>query len=96
MIESKIQISGRLDLKSSCSTAGHREAAPQDSRGHHAEELMRLSGRLQASLRYGQVSEILERDAGIYLRTILDRCLQIHELIYEVYIRYSVQTALAM
>jgi uncharacterized alpha-E superfamily protein len=71
-------------------------AVQQDSRGHHAEELMRLSGRLQASLRYGQVSEILERDAGIYLRTILDRCLQIHELIYEVYIRYSVQTALAM
>jgi uncharacterized alpha-E superfamily protein len=72
------------------------KAVQQDSRGHHAEELMRLSGRLQASLRYGQVSEILERDAGIYLRTILDRCLQIHELIYEVYIRYSVQAALAM
>ena len=68
----------------------------QDSRGHHAEELMRLSGRLQASLRYGQISEILERDAGTYLRRILDLCLQIHELIYEVYIRYSVQTALAM
>ncbi len=72
------------------------KAVQQDSRGHHAEELMRLSGRLQASLRYGQISEILERDAGIYLRTILDRCLQIHELIYEVYIRYSVQAALAM
>ena len=72
------------------------KAVQQDSRGHHSEELTRLSGRLQASLRYGQVSEILERDAGIYLRTILDRCLQIHELIYEVYIRYSVQTALAM
>ncbi len=68
----------------------------QDSRGHHAEELMRLSGRLQASLRYGQVSEILERDAGEYLRRILSLCSQIHELIYEVYIRYSVQTALAM
>jgi len=68
----------------------------QDGRGHHAEELMRLSGRLQASLRYGQIDEILERDAGTYLRRILDLCLQIHELIYEVYIRYSVQTALAM
>jgi uncharacterized alpha-E superfamily protein len=68
----------------------------QDSRGHHAEELMRLSGRLQASLRYGQIDEIIERDPGTYLRRILDLCLQIHELIYEVYIRYSVQTALAM
>ncbi len=68
----------------------------QDSRGHHAEELMRLSGRLQASLRYGQIDEIIERDAGTYLQRILDLCLQIHELIYEVYIRYSVQTALAM
>jgi uncharacterized alpha-E superfamily protein len=71
-------------------------AIQQDSRGHHAEELMRLSGRLQASLRYGQISEILERDTGSYLRRILDLCRQIHELIYEVYIRYSVQTALAM
>jgi uncharacterized alpha-E superfamily protein len=68
----------------------------QDSRGHHAEELMRLSGRLQASLRYGQIDEIIEREAGTYLQRILDLCLQIHELIYEVYIRYSVQTALAM
>jgi len=68
----------------------------QDSRGHHAEELMRLSGRLQASLRYGQIDEIIERDPGTYLQRILDLCLQIHELIYEVYIRYSVQAALAM
>jgi hypothetical protein len=51
---------------------------------------------LQASLRYGQIDEIIERDAGTYLQRILDLCLQIHELIYEVYIRYSVQTALAM
>ena len=39
-------------------------AIEQDGRGHHAEELMRLSGRLQASLRYGQIDEIMERDAG--------------------------------
>jgi uncharacterized alpha-E superfamily protein len=72
------------------------KAIEQDGRGHHAEELMRLSGRLQASLRYGQIDEIIEREAGTYLRRILDLCLQIHELIYEVYIRYSVQAALAM
>lgn len=71
-------------------------AIQQDSRRPPAEELMRLAGRLQASLSYAQISEIIERDAGIYLRRVLELCRQIHDLIYEVYIRYSVQTALAM
>jgi uncharacterized alpha-E superfamily protein len=68
----------------------------QESHGHHAEELMRVSGRLQSSLGYGQISEILAHDPALYLRRILEQCRQIHDLIYEVYIQYSVQTALAM
>ena len=71
-------------------------AIEYESHRQPAEELMRLSGRLQASLSYGQISEILERDAGTYLRRIIEQCMQIHRLIYEVYIQYSVQTALAL
>src|SRR5271154_3589877 len=68
----------------------------QESHGHHATELMRVSGKLQASLEYGQVSEILAQDPARYLRRILEQCRQIHDLVYEVYIQYSVQTALAL
>lgn len=68
----------------------------QESHGHHATELMRVSGKLRASLGYGQISEILAQDPARYLRRILEQCRQIHDLIYEVYIQYSVQTALAM
>src|SRR5271165_1538074 len=68
----------------------------QESHGHQATELMRVSGKLQASLAYGQISEILAQDPARYLRRILEQCRQIHDLVYEVYIQYSVQTALAL
>jgi uncharacterized alpha-E superfamily protein len=68
----------------------------QESHGHHAEDLMRVSGKLQASLGYAQIAEILARDPARYLRDILEQCRHIHDLIYEVYIQYSVQTALAL
>ncbi|HZD47719.1 MAG TPA: alpha-E domain-containing protein [Silvibacterium sp.] len=72
------------------------DAIQQESHGQYSGELMRVSGKLQASLGYGQISEILAHDPARYLRSILDQCRLIHDLIYEVYIQYSVQTALAM
>ncbi len=72
------------------------DAIQQESRGPQAAELMRVSGKLQASLGYGQIAEILAQDPANYLRRILEQCRRIHDLIYEVYIQYSVQTALAM
>jgi len=64
---------------------GKRRAAP----------LTRLAGRLQASLGFGQISEILSEDVGSYLQGILYQCRDIHEMIYQIYINYSIQTALA-
>ena len=72
------------------------KAIQSEGRAPHAAELMRLSGKLKASLAYAQISEILASDPGRYMRRILEECRQIHDLIYEVYIQYSVQTALAM
>ena len=72
------------------------KAIQSEGRGLHAAELMRLSGKLKASLAYAQITEILASDPGRYMRRILEECRQIHDLIYEVYIQYSVQTALAM
>jgi uncharacterized alpha-E superfamily protein len=60
-----------------------------------AEPLRRLVGRLQSSLSYSSVEEILHGDIIAYLRGIQFQCGTIHKMIYELYIDYSIQTALA-
>jgi uncharacterized alpha-E superfamily protein len=60
------------------------------------DELTRISGRLQASLSFVEVSDIMAQDAGAYLHNILQQCRQTHDLIYRFYIQYSVEAALAM
>jgi uncharacterized alpha-E superfamily protein len=60
-----------------------------------AAHVTRLAGRLQASLNFGQISEILSQDVGAYLGGILLQCRKIHETIYELYVNYSIHTALA-
>jgi uncharacterized alpha-E superfamily protein len=60
-----------------------------------AEALRRLSGRLQASLSYSSVDEILMQDAVAYLKSIQAQCRAIHDTIYELYVDYAIQTALA-
>jgi len=60
-----------------------------------AEPLRRLGGRLQASLNYSSVDEILNGDVVAYLRGIQFQCRSIHEMIYQLYIDYSIQAALA-
>jgi uncharacterized alpha-E superfamily protein len=67
-----------------------------DGRRASAEELARRAGRLRASLSFIQIGEILDQDAAGYLRNMLDQCRTIQELIYRLYISYSVDTALAM
>jgi uncharacterized alpha-E superfamily protein len=60
------------------------------------DELTKISGRLQASLSFVEISDILAQDPGAYLRNILHQCRQTHDLIYRFYIQYSVEAALAM
>lgn len=60
-----------------------------------AEPLRRLSGRLQASLHYASVEEILRGDVVAHLREIQMQCRSIHRKMYELYIDYSIQAALA-
>jgi uncharacterized alpha-E superfamily protein len=54
----------------------------------------RLSGRLRASLDYGQLDEILGDDPRAYLTGISRQCAQIHAALYQTYITYPVDTAL--
>jgi uncharacterized alpha-E superfamily protein len=55
----------------------------------------RLSGRLRASLDYGQVDEILSDDPHAYLTSVSRQCAQIHSSVYQSYVSYSIDTALS-
>jgi len=71
------------------------EAVHGEGGRSRAEPLRRLAGRLQSSLSYSGVDEILNGDIVAYLRGIQFQCRSIHELIYQLYIDYSIQAALA-
>ena len=70
-------------------------AIQQESGKNRAEELHRIAGRLSASLSFASVDEILMGDVVAYLRSIKQQCQSIHETIYELYVDYSIQVALA-
>ena len=55
----------------------------------------RLSGRLRASLDYGQVDEILSDDPHAYLTSVSRQCAQIHSSVYQSYVSYSIDIALS-
>jgi len=65
-----------------------------DNRRSTAEELTRRAGRLRAMLSFAHIGEIIEQDAGVYLRQILNQCRMIQELTYRLYISYSIDTTL--
>jgi len=59
------------------------------------EELTAGIGRLHAMLGFTTIGEILAGDTALFLHTIREQCLRIHELIYRYYVQYSIQSALA-
>ena len=60
------------------------------------EKLQRLAGRLSATLSFASVDEILSGEVIGYLRNVREQCQAIHATIYELYVDYSVQAALAV
>lgn len=70
------------------------EAIDRASGGARTDKLQRLAGRVQSSLAYSSVDEILGRGVISYLSTILTQCSEIHDAIYQLYIDYSIQSAL--
>ncbi|MEZ2348190.1 alpha-E domain-containing protein [Terriglobus sp. RCC_193] len=65
------------------------------SGGTRGDKLTRISGRLRAALSYSSVEEIMSGDVVTYLRDIQRQCREIHNAIYELYVDYSIQAALA-
>jgi uncharacterized alpha-E superfamily protein len=75
-------------IQSSLQFVGEETETPKSAR------VYRLGGRLRAMLDYAQVDEIMEGGLGSYLLNIQNQCAQIHQLIYETYIAYSVEDKL--
>jgi uncharacterized alpha-E superfamily protein len=71
------------------------EAIQQESGKQRAEPLHRLAGRLHAMLSFSSIDDILNQDAVTVLQNIQAQCRAIHNTIYELYIDYSIQIALA-
>jgi len=71
-------------------------AVQQESGRLVAEELSRVAGRLQASLNFCEISEVIADGVGAYVQNISRQCHLIHSLIYRDYIHYKVQMALSV
>jgi len=65
------------------------------SGGARGDKLTRISGRLRSTLSYSSVEEIMSGDVVTYLHDIQRQCREIHNAIYELYVDYSIQAALA-
>jgi uncharacterized alpha-E superfamily protein len=59
-----------------------------------AEQPVRLAGRLQATLSFSQIEEIMASGATGYVDSVRWQCAQAHTAIHQVYFDYSVESAL--
>ena len=55
----------------------------------------RIAGRMQATLRFGQIDEIMSGGLHSYLETVLRQCAQVHSALHQTYITYPIEAALA-
>jgi uncharacterized alpha-E superfamily protein len=53
----------------------------------------RMIGKLQSSLAYTQVDEIMMRDVHPFLAGIIEQCHKLHAAVHEAYIEYPVESA---
>jgi uncharacterized alpha-E superfamily protein len=54
----------------------------------------RIAGRMQATLAFGQIDEIMSGGLHAYLETVLRQCSQAHSALYQTYIAYPIEAAL--
>jgi uncharacterized alpha-E superfamily protein len=54
----------------------------------------RIAGRMQATLAFGQIDEIMSGGLHAYLETVLRQCAQAHSALYQTYIAYPIEAAL--
>jgi uncharacterized alpha-E superfamily protein len=54
----------------------------------------RIAGRMQATLAFGQIDEIMTGGLHSYLDTVRRQCAQVHSALHQTYISYPIETAL--
>jgi uncharacterized alpha-E superfamily protein len=59
----------------------------------HRGRIERAIGRLQASLAYTPVAELLTGDLHAFLNGVLDQCRGLHAAVHEAYIDYPIEAA---
>ncbi len=67
---------------------GARDREPRSAR------VERIAGRMQATLGFGQIDEIMAGGLHAYLDTLRRQCAQVHSALYQTYIAYPVEAAL--
>jgi uncharacterized alpha-E superfamily protein len=55
----------------------------------------RLAGRLSAALRFSQIEEVMAADLQAFLADIEAQCLEVHNAMYETYVAYPIERAVA-
>lgn len=70
------------------------DAISQASSARKTAAIERIIGKLQSSLAYAQIDDIISRDLHAYLNSIVDQCRSLHAALHEVYIEYPIETAL--
>ena len=70
------------------------KSGPKDPKGRN-DQLHRIAGRLSAQLSFSGIDELLSGDVIEYLHSVQKQCHAIHESIYELYVDYPIQVALA-
>ena len=59
--------------------------------GGRSQRLTRLTGRLQAKVRYGQIDEILDDGLHTFLSDFVEQCQEVHVAIYQAYINHELE-----
>ncbi len=72
----------------------YTKSGPKNAK-NRGDQLSRIAGRLNAQLGFISVDELLSRNVVEFLHSIQRQCHQIHRSIYELYVDYPIQTALA-
>ncbi len=62
--------------------------------GRRSSRVERIAGRLQATLGFGQIDEIMSGGLHAYLETVLRQCGQVHSALHQTYIAYPIEAAL--
>jgi uncharacterized alpha-E superfamily protein len=65
-----------------------------DVSSRRSARVERIAGRMQATLAFGQIDEIMSSGLQAYLETVLRQCSQAHSALYQTYITYPIEAAL--